>query len=189
MSKILVIHIGHLPLQPWNCPDKEVIHWIDQGMIAHDEKTPIPSFVEVKHSSNIQDDLASLLKSSPVEAIYLIVDDVDNQMVEEGLLFHRNLLRETFLIIRGLYRPLLRKKRGKVFVIGLDEARNEEKSPEVLNAGLAAMVKVMAMELARKGVVANYIQRNNRTVASLSLLPTIFSENKKNYLTGQTFKI
>ncbi|MBT6431835.1 MAG: hypothetical protein HOK97_15650 [Deltaproteobacteria bacterium] len=75
----------------------------------------------------------------------------------------RGLLNQTFLALKGLYRPLMRARSGSVWILNSEIGHSilAPSNPLViestLNAGLEALAKVAGMELARKKVAVNYL--------------------------------
>ncbi|MCE2595229.1 hypothetical protein K6Y31_10425 [Motilimonas cestriensis] len=65
------------------------------------------------------------------------------------------LLEQLFVLLQGLYRPLMRGKNKQVWVIW------HHSDESIIRAGAQALCQIAALELARKGVSINFIHQHH----------------------------
>jgi len=72
-----------------------------------------------------------------------------------------------FCAVRAAYLPLIRQRQGSLWIVGPEILRGSTTPDEIeaciqpCSRGLASLAGVVAMELAKKGVIANYLDRGD----------------------------
>lgn len=97
-------------------------------------------------------------------------------------------LEQFFALLKNMYAPFMRVKGGNIWVLEpvFEDPRPDSEITEVFSAGVKALTKIMALELARKKIVVNFAAPGDDGVAGLGSLLKWARKGGQVYLTGQT---
>ena len=129
----------------------------------------------------------------PVRDIFifskLVLEDDDNIKLKLD-----ELLTKIFLFIKYMYAPLMRQRKGKVWIMEPEIEYSKKNISEVIplidgfKAGIKCLTKIAAMELAKKNIVFNYIS-GETSVQKIKIILEWSLNNQNIYLTAQELTI
>jgi hypothetical protein len=105
----------------------------------------------------------------------------------------RNTMGQCFSAVQASYLPLLRQRKGALWIVSpgivpsVSNAANMEACLQPCFRGLASLAGVVAMELAKKNVIANYLSRGDGPSGSQQAVDLIrwSIEQPRAYLTAE----
>ncbi len=157
MKKLLVINLNNKDkAEPYSCLTPEIQttqFWLHGSL---DKAEEIESYIR---------------EQGPFD--YIVFDYLSSDKLSE--LACQNLINRLFLGLKAIYRPVMRQRYGKVWVISRTEDQNIQESilTQVADTGAKSLVQVAAMELARKKISLNFIKLGSEnTQAKLNQLLT-----------------